>query len=389
MPGTDATQTVTPWSVTADSAAGIDYDKLVRDFGSQLIDDALLLRIARLTGRPVHPWLRRRLFFSHRDLSSILDAYEAGRPFYLYTGRGPSSDALHLGHLVPFLFTRWLQDTFNVILVIQMTDDEKFFFKSLTLEQTHQLAWDNARDIIACGFDVRKTFMFTDTGYMAHLYPNVCKLQKCFTFNQVKGTFGFTDTDHTGKIAFPAIQAAPSFSESFEHIFGQQQVPCLIPCAIDQDPYFRLTRDAAARLGYMKPALLHAKFFPALQGAQSKMSASDSNSAIFVTDSQQEISDKIKRFAFSGGGATRAEHEQHGANLDVDVSYQWLTFLEHDDAELDRIGSEYKSGRMSTSQIKQLLIAKIQPLILDFQAARSNVTREMVNAFMSRRRMQL
>jgi len=37
---------------------------------------------------------------------------------------------------------------------------------------------------------------------------------------------------------FAAIQATPSFSNSFPQIFGtRDDVPCLIPCAIDQDPY--------------------------------------------------------------------------------------------------------------------------------------------------------
>ncbi len=54
----------------------------------------------------------------------VLDTYEKGRPFYLYTGRGPSSDALHLGHLIPFMFTKWLQETFNVPLVIQVIDPQ-------------------------------------------------------------------------------------------------------------------------------------------------------------------------------------------------------------------------------------------------------------------------
>ena len=67
-----------------------------------------------------HPWLRRGIFFSHRDFELILDLYEAKKPFYLYTGRGPSSDALHMGHLIPFMFTKWLQDTFDVPLVIQV-----------------------------------------------------------------------------------------------------------------------------------------------------------------------------------------------------------------------------------------------------------------------------
>ena len=40
------------------------------------------------------------------DLGEILDAYEKDKPFFLYTGRGPSSESMHLGHLIPFLFTK-------------------------------------------------------------------------------------------------------------------------------------------------------------------------------------------------------------------------------------------------------------------------------------------
>lgn len=46
-------------------------------------------------------------FVSCRDFHSILSCYEAKKPFFLYTGRGPSSDAMHLGHLIPFMFTKW------------------------------------------------------------------------------------------------------------------------------------------------------------------------------------------------------------------------------------------------------------------------------------------
>jgi tryptophanyl-tRNA synthetase len=62
-----------------------------------------------------------------------------------------------------------------------------------------------------------------------------------------------------------------------------------------QDPYFRMTRDVAPRLGFLKPALIHSKFFPALQGAGSKMSASDVTSSIFVTDTPKQIEDKVQR----------------------------------------------------------------------------------------------
>merc|ERR1712183_110475 len=164
-------------------------------------------------------------------------------------------------------------------------------------------------DIIACGFDITRTLIFSDLDYIGHMYPNILKIEKAVTYNQVKGIFGFDDSVNIGKHAFPAVQAAPSFPNSFPHVFGSAtNVPCLIPCAIDQDPYFRMTRDVAPRLnppglpkgakGLRKPALLHSVFFPALQGAATKMSASDSTSSIFLTDTKNEIKKKINKYAF-------------------------------------------------------------------------------------------
>jgi tryptophanyl-tRNA synthetase len=50
-----------------------------------------------------------------------------------------------------------------VPIVIQLTDDEKFLFKpKLTVEMCHKFAFDNAKDIIACGFNPEKTFIFSD-----------------------------------------------------------------------------------------------------------------------------------------------------------------------------------------------------------------------------------
>ena len=68
---------------------------------------------------------------------------------------------------------------------------------------------------------------------------------------------------------------------------------CLIPCAIDQDPYFRMTRDVAARLNEYKPALMHSKFIPALVGLNTKMSASNTNTCIYVTDTPNMIKNKV------------------------------------------------------------------------------------------------
>jgi len=386
---------VDPWTVKGN----IDYDKLIDQFGSQRITPELIEKFERVTGARAHPWIRRGIFFSHRDLDFILDNYAAGKPMYLYTGRGPSSEALHLGHLIPFMFTKYLQDVFGCVLVVQMTDDEKFLWKDLALEECHRLAFENAKDIIACGFDITKTLIFSDLDYIGHMYPNIIKIQKAVTYNQVKGIFGFEDKGtpgepgyepvNIGKHAFPAVQAAPSFPSSFPHIFGTAtDIPCLIPCAIDQDPYFRMTRDVAPRLGFLKPALIHSKFFPALQGAQSKMSASDETTAIFCTDTPKQIKDKVMKYAFSGGRMTVEEHRRLGGDCAVDISFQWLTFFQHDDDEVERIRLAYSSGQMLSGEIKQELVKVITPLVATHQRARKRVTDDVVRAFMTPRKLK-
>jgi tryptophanyl-tRNA synthetase len=382
-------QRVDPWNVQGAVVDGqvqaIDYDKLINEFGSKRIDSDLIARFERLTGRRAHRFLRRGIFFSHREFNEILDRYEKKQPFFLYTGRGPSSESMHLGHLVPFIFCQWLQDVFKVPLVIQLTDDEKFLFKDLTLEQCHQYAYDNAKDIIACGFDPELTFLFSNLDYIGGpFYHNMVRISKCINTNQSKSAFGFDDFASVGKLHFVCIQASPSFSNSFPHIFGKRSdVPCLIPCAIDQDPYFRLTRDVAKRLKYPKPSLIHSSFFPSLLGPGSKMSASIDTSAIFLSDTANQIKKKINRHAFSGGRETKEEHEEFGGNPDIDVAYQYMTFFLDDDDELKRLAEEYRKGTLLTGQMKGRCIEVLQEMLAEFQARKAAVTEDLVRSFMN------
>lgn len=57
---------MTPWDVQGGADGKIDYNKLVEQFGCQWIDEALVARIEKATGRPAHPFLKRGIFFAHR-----------------------------------------------------------------------------------------------------------------------------------------------------------------------------------------------------------------------------------------------------------------------------------------------------------------------------------
>lgn len=171
---------------------------------------------------------------------------------------------------------------------------------------------------------MKKTFIFSDFEYVGGaFYKNIVRFAKRVNFNTAKAVFGFDGrwaflqsahmitrilticSSNIGKIHFASIQGATAFAGSFPHIFGEDEaktakIPCLIPCAIDQDPYFRLTRDCAAGLKYAKPSLIHMRFLDALQGPGSKMSASDDTSAIFMSDSAKTIKTKINKYGPHG-----------------------------------------------------------------------------------------
>ncbi|KAF2653589.1 tryptophanyl-tRNA synthetase [Lophiostoma macrostomum CBS 122681] len=405
-------QEINPWDVQAATDAqgnvlAFDYKAISEKWNTKLIDDALLQRFERVTGHKPHRWLRRGLFFSHRDLELILDQYERGEDILLYTGRGPSSDSMHIGHTIPFEFTKWLQDVFDVPLVIMLTDDEKFLFKEkLKQPEVYQFARDNAKDIISIGFDVKKTFIYIDSefftsGFNRHFSLNATEFEKLITNNQVRGAFGFTGTTNIGSNAFAAKQCVAAFASSYPFIFGEEHtsyyrkerlasIPCLIPCAIDQDPYFRIVRENCNRMDQPspKPALVHSKFLTALQGAGGKMSASNPNSAIFMSDTEKQIKKKINQHAFSGGQETLELHREKGGNPDIDVPYQYLTYFEDDDEKLTRFADAYRKGEMLTGEMKRECIDMMTVYVRKFQDARAKVTDETLEEFLKPRKLE-
>ena len=359
---------VTPWEVSG----RMDYDRLIKEFGTSHISKPLLDRLEKLAGES-HFMLDRKIFFSHRDLDWLLDKQEKGEQFALYTGRGPSGDT-HIGHLLPWIFTKWLQDKFDAELYFQITDDEKFLVGNKELTETNMLGYDNALDLIALGFDPAKTFIFVDTDYMKTLYKTAIKVAKHTTFSTAKAVFGFDNSTNIGMAFYPAIQAAPCFLPS---VLKYRNVPVLIPAAIDQDPYWRITRDIAPKLGYYKPAAIHNTFLPGLQGPDSKMSSSKPESTIFTTDSPEDVKKKVQR-AFSGGGATIKEHKEKGGNPDVDTACQYLyAMFEPDNDKIKEIFSGYRSGAITTGEVKQLLINKLTDFLTEHQKKREQAKKKL------------
>ena len=374
-----------PWKASGNFTSD-KYKQLIEKFGVDALTPELLLRFEKVTGCKPHRLLRRNLFFAHRHLSEILDDYENGKKIFIYTGRGPTSETLHLGHIVPIEFTAWLQKVFNAFVVFQMADDEKYWFKDMAFDDIYQLGLKNAKDIIALGYDPERTFIFSNRDFSRNVhYQKVTNdILKHAKMNDVVSIFGLEPSACVGQMMWPIYQTVAAFSEAFKDIFGDKQLKCLVAYAIDQDPYFRLARDVAPKLGYQKPSCIMCRFLPALEG-DSKMSSTATNgglsNTIFMNDTPDCVSKKIKKFAFSGGQQTAELQKKLGGNPDVDISFQWLRhFMENDD-ELADIEKKYRSGEMMTGELKKITANVVSNLIASHQENKSKVTDEVVQKF--------
>ena len=352
---------VTPWDVEGN----VDYHRLIEKFGTEKVDEELKNRIVENAGEN-HLYLKRDFIFSHRDMDKVLEDYEEGEDFFLYTGIGPSGK-MHIGHIISFYITKWIQQQFDVNVYIQVTDDEKHWDRGMSFEEIEENAEHNIREIAAVGFDPDKTFIFRNREYMGNMYDAAVKVAGKINNSTAQSVFGFEGSTNIGMNFWPAIQCLPTFFEDKR---------CLIPAAIDQDPYWRIQRDIAEKFGHEKTAAIHSKFIPALTGPEGKMSSSKPKTAIMLDDSPEEIEEKVKKYAFSGGGDTLEEHRKEGADLSVDVSYLWLhSLLLEDDERMKEIAEKYSSGEMLTGEIKQVLIDELTEFLSEHQERKENADR--------------
>nr|WP_048063092.1 tryptophan--tRNA ligase [Caldivirga maquilingensis] len=362
---------VTPWEVKGK----VDYLRLAKEFGVQLLTEDDLNLLKDLTSGDVHYLIRRGFFYAHRGFREILNRAKLGESWALYNGRGPSGD-LHVGHLVPWILTKWFVDKFNVQYFFELTDDEKFLVREgYTLEETNRLAYDNALSLIALGFTPDKLHIIVDSDDIKYLYKIAVKVAKKLTLSTVKNTFGFTDSNNIGAAFFPAIEIAVAFLPT--ELFGKE-TPVLIPTAIDQDPYFRLARDVAESLNYPKPATLYSKFLPGLTG-EDKMSASNPDSALYVNDDEREVRRKIMN-AFTGGQPTVELQRRLGGNPDSCPVYKYHMLIDENDEAVKKIYDDCRGGRLLCGECKLMLYDKVKSFLSRHRELRERA-RDKVNDY--------
>lgn len=360
---------VTPWEVSGD----IDYQKLIKEFG-----------LTPLEGLPdvftKNLLFRRKKVFAHRDFSKILEAIKAKKPFAMMTGLMPTGK-FHIGHAILAKQMRFYQEL-GAKVYIAVADVEAYHARQQSLEESRKIAMEEyILNYIALGLKPCEIYFQSERSDNAKKANAYYRLQNLLarhaTFNEFKAVYGEISP---GKMTAALLQAADMLHPMLPEFEGP--IPVVVPVGSDQDPHLRLARDMAKRIKtYQFGALCstYHVFVPGLSGG--KMSASNPNSFIALTDDPKTVKKKVNKYAFSGGKDTVEEHRKHGGNPDVDVAFQWLTFFEEDDEKLQGIYDDYKAGKLLSGELKAILIEKLNAFLADVQEKREEARKNLKRKF--------
>lgn len=328
-----------------------DYGKIVKDFGLEIFNKDIFPNPNAI--------MRRGVVFAGRDMQIIAKCIKEKKPFYALTGIMPTNQEIHLGTKLVVENLKFFQQL-GAKTYILVADLEAQAARGVSLEEGRKRALNfHIPAYIALGLDPKKTIFYfqSENKEVMHFAYEAAKK---ITLNEFKAIYGSADP---GRIMSAVTQVGDILYPQFK-----ERMPGIIPVGIDQDPHIRLTRDVVSRMKskkFFSPGSIYHKYTPSLDGSI-KMSKSRPESCITIPEDEKSVKKKIMR-ALSGGRSTLEEHRRLGAEVEKCMVFELLKqHLVEDDKELDKIYEEYKSGKMSAGEIKQLASEKMMVFMKDF-----------------------
>lgn len=342
------TKIIDPWG----SELPEEYNKLITDFHLEKFADSLFPKPNRL--------MRRGIVFSGIGQHIIADAIKRKKPFYVLSGIMPTGDKIHFGNKQVVENIAYFQKH-GAEAYILIADLEAEATRDVSLEQARKRALDfHIPAYIALGLDPKKTIVyFQSENY--DVMRSTAKFSRKVTMSQFQALYGTVDP---AKILSSLTQVGDILYPQFK-----KRIPGIIPVGIDQLPHILLSRDIVNKMKtekFILPSAIFHKYTPSLDGAL-KMSKSKPESCIDLPEDPKIACRKIKR-ALSGGQDTLEEHRKLGAIVEKDMAFELLKqHLIDDDKELDRIYKEYKSGKMTSGEIKEITCRKMTEFMRNFE----------------------
>lgn len=339
-----------------------DYENLIREFG---IESFERFRNKLSEDR----YIRRGIIFGHREFDRIMNSIENKKPFVMMTGLMPSGK-FHFGHKMvadQIVFYQKL----GAEIFLCSADLEAYLIRGISLETAKEITIDEyLTNYFALGLENKDLNFWFQSNHKVPYYRLRDMLSKKITFNELSGIYGELTT---GKIFSAITQAADILHTQLREFGGPR--PVVVPVGADQDPHIRLTRDLAARFqnefSFIQPSSTYHKFMEGLQGG--KMSSSDPNSYIALTEKLEDARKKIMN-AKTGGMATIKEQKEKGGIPEECTVYDFFLYhLINDDKELEKIYEDCKTGKRVCGECKKICADMIVEFLEEHQRKRKKV----------------
>jgi tryptophanyl-tRNA synthetase len=321
----------------------------------QKIDSTNLESFSRIKkymkGKSIH--IDRNIVTAHLDFEKIASFIANDNEFYVVSGLNPSSD-LHLGHKALFDFLLSLQKM-GANIVIPITNDESYADNKLkTLSASRKRAYEKViPNIIALGFDPKKTKLFVDSDY-DFIYDFAMHIGKQIKLKQVEQLFGKSALQNISQIFYRGtVQIAQILLPQLPEFGGPKNT--LIPVGPDQHPYITLSRKIAKKFDMTPPSEICINFLQSLKNPGKKMSGSIAETAIYLNDTPNNIKNKINK-AYTGSLEKLSDHKKYGAIPEICSVFQILRYHHPDNEFVNNVYDSYKKGKMGASELKNLTI---------------------------------
>jgi tryptophanyl-tRNA synthetase len=330
---------IDPWGYHAVE----DYEKLMKEFGIQPIDDQLLP-----SHQLNHFYFTRRVIFGHRDLDRWLDMFLRGEKVAVLTGFMPSGYP-HLGTAMVYEELKYFQQK-GVFVKIAIADAEAYAVRRESREEVVQRGLDFIAHAIAWGINPEKAEFYFQTEMPSSYYRLIQMFSRKVSQAEMEAIYGDLAP---AKIMAALTQVADILHLQLDEFGGYKYV--VVPVGVDQDPHIRLARDLADRfeheLGFRRPSSLYHRLIRGLDG--NKMSKSRPEYAIHLNE-PLEIAEKKVMNALTGGRATAEEQRRLGGEPWKCTVFELYTYhLIKDDKYLEEIRQECISGKVLCGPCKR------------------------------------
>lgn len=323
-------------------------------------------------------YMKRGITFAHKDFEVIAKAIADNQPFTVVSGLSPTGP-LHFGHKVIFEELLWFQKLGADIFIPVTNDEAHVVGKLISLKEARKCAYEQViPSIIAFGFDPKKTKIFVDSDYK-DIYNVAMHFSNSLNLSRIKGVFGFEDKDNVGTLFYRgAVQLAQILLPQLEEFGGPK--PTIVPVGIDQHPYILLSREIAEKRKLIPPASVYIRFLNSLKGPQHKMSASDPQSCIYLTDSPKVAEDKIKN-AFTGGNTLAKRQKEIGGIPEVCSLYSLINYHFSDENEIKSLYENCSKGKIMCGDCKKKATTLVTNYLKEHQT-KMKESKERINEFL-------